>query len=79
MSTVTLYTLPDCQQCRATKRKMDQLGINYEAIDLSEDHDAREYVLSLGYSAAPVVDAGGMTWQGYKPEWIQDLVPAQAA
>lgn len=72
----TLYTLPNCVQCKATKRKMTELGVPHETVDVSEDHEARDFILSLGYSAAPVVVAGREQWQGYRPERIASLIAA---
>ena len=71
--TVTVYSKPACVQCNATYRRLDNKGINYEVIDISQDPDARDYVLSLGHLAAPVVIAGDTSWAGYKPEAIDAL------
>lgn len=68
-----IYTKPNCQPCIATKRQFDKQNIEYEVIDISEDHGALEYILSLGYQQAPVVIAGKQHWSGYKPHLIQAL------
>lgn len=73
-SLVTIYSKPGCVQCNATYRKADQLGIDYTVVDISEDHEAREYVLGLGYQSAPVVVAGDAHWSGYVPAKLQALV-----
>ena len=48
MSHITVYTKPACVHCNATFRALDNAGIRYTAVDITEDTDAREYVLSLG-------------------------------
>jgi glutaredoxin-like protein NrdH len=48
-------------------------GLQFEVIDISEDHDARDYAMSLGHLEAPVVVAGGQHWSGYRPDLIQAL------
>lgn len=68
-----VYTKPNCQQCNMTKKQFDKQGVAYEVIDISEDHDARDYVLSLGHLSAPVVVAGNESWSGYRPDRIQAL------
>jgi glutaredoxin-like protein NrdH len=49
MDPITVYTKPACVQCRATFRALDRAGISYTRIDITEDHEARDYVLSLGH------------------------------
>ena len=66
MDPITVYTKPACVQCNATFRALERQGIGYTAIDISEDQEAREYVLSLGYLQCPVVFAGGDHWSGFR-------------
>ena len=73
MNTITVYTKPACVQCNATFRALERQGIGYTAIDISEDQEAREYVLSLGYLQCPVVVAGGDHWSGFRPDRIRTL------
>ena len=66
---------PKCQPCRLTKLKFEKLGIPYEELYVDEH---RDYVLSLGYSAAPVVEVDfgeGATahWANYRPAFIEQL------
>lgn len=75
---VTLYTKPECQPCRATKRKFDELEIIYHEVDVTLDHTASRKVDELGYMSLPVavVDLGeGATWSwtGYAPSQIERL------
>jgi len=49
MKTITVYTKPACQQCNAVFRTLDKMGIEYRRVDISTDHEAREYVMALGY------------------------------
>lgn len=73
---VTVYTKPGCQPCRATKRKLDDLNIDYDTVDLTEE-------LALGFrdeglSSAPVVEVdlgSGATWRwaGFAPSQIEKL------
>ncbi|EJZ82511.1 glutaredoxin-like protein NrdH [Corynebacterium otitidis] len=77
---ITLYTKPACMQCNATKKALDRAGLDYEQVDVSTDDEARDYVLALGYLQAPVVEADGEHWSGFRPERIKALAQeAQAA
>lgn len=71
--TITVYSKPSCVQCTATYRALDKLGHEYTVVDISEDADARDYVMSLGHLQAPVVVAGGENWSGYRPDRIKAL------
>ncbi|MFD0837619.1 glutaredoxin-like protein NrdH [Williamsia serinedens] len=76
--TVTVYTKPACVQCNATYKALDKAGVAYEVVDITEDDSARDYVLSLGYLAAPVVVAGDDHWSGFRPDRIKALAAAAA-
>lgn len=78
---ITVYSLPDgqCPQCRFTKRKLDQLGLVYEVVDVVGEPAALEAVKALGFSSAPVVvvdfgDGASWSWQGYAPSRIEQMV-----
>ncbi|RNE49708.1 glutaredoxin-like protein NrdH [Corynebacterium alimapuense] len=75
---ITLYTKPACVQCKATKKAMDRIGLAYETVDISLDDEARDYVLALGYLQAPVVEANGEHWSGFRPERINNLAAVVA-
>jgi len=71
--TITVYSKPACVQCNATYRALDKLGAEYTVVDISEDADARDYVMSLGHLQAPVVIVDGEHWSGYRPDRIKAL------
>lgn len=77
---ITVYTRPNCQPCKATKRKLEQLQAEYTLIDVTEDPDALDLIKGLGYLQAPVVVAriGGeeVHWGGFSPDNIAWAVKA---
>lgn len=77
--TITVYTKPACVQCNATYRALNQYGIPYSVIDITEDDAARNYVMALGYISAPVVVAGAEHWSGFRPDRIKALAATAAA
>jgi glutaredoxin-like protein NrdH len=74
-----VYSKPACVQCDATKKAMDKLRIDYQIVDISEDSDAREYVMALGYLQAPVVVADDDHWSGFRPDRIRALANQAAS
>lgn len=76
---VTVYTKPACVQCNMTYKALDKAGVSYQVIDLSADDDARDLVMRLGYSSAPVVVAGDQHWSGFRPERCKALAASHAA
>jgi glutaredoxin-like protein NrdH len=77
--TITVYSKPACVQCNATYRALDKLGADYTVVDISEDADARDYVMSLGHLQAPVVIVDGEHWSGYRPDRIGAIAERLAA
>lgn len=65
---LTVYSKPNCVQCDATVRKLDQLGATYAKVDVTEDEAALEFIRGLGYSQAPVVVVGDHHWAGFSPD-----------
>jgi len=70
---ITVYTKPACVQCNATYKALDKQGLKYEIVDITEVDEARDYVMSLGYSSAPVVVSDGVHWSGFRPDSIKAL------
>jgi len=74
MHLITVYTRPACVQCNATVKALDKAGISYEKIDVNEHPEARDYVLSLGYLALPVVHVSPTVHSaGFRPDRVADL------
>jgi glutaredoxin-like protein NrdH len=69
----TVYTKPSCVQCDMTKRYMDKNGIAYNAVDITEDPDALDLIVGMGFSSVPVVISEKGTWAGFQPDKINLL------
>ena len=76
---ITVYTKPACVQCNATKKALDRAGLEYDLVDISADEEARDYVMALGYVQAPVVEANGEHWSGFRPDRIKGLASLAAS
>ena len=80
--TITLYTKPNCQPCRMTKRKL--AGTEYTEVDVTEDPAALAYVKdTLGYTGAPVVYVstpdGDTHWYGLNVAMIEQHITKREA
>ena len=71
---LTIYSKPSCVQCNATYRALDDKGVEYDVVDMSEDAQALQKVKDLGYLQAPVViTPEGEHWSGFRPDIIATL------
>ncbi|MDY6780286.1 MAG: glutathione S-transferase N-terminal domain-containing protein [Halobacteria archaeon] len=54
--TLKLYELEGCPYCAKVKRKLDELGLNYESIMVPSDHSERHEVKEVsGQTGVPVL------------------------
>lgn len=71
---IKLYSKPSCMQCDFTKKRLDQLGLEYETLDVTVDPVALEEVQAMGFQGLPVVVAEGREpWQGFRPDELDSL------
>lgn len=80
MTTVTLYTKPRCEQCRASKRRLTEAGVEFHTRDLTApaNADFLATAIEAGHQSAPIVhyeldDGTGGIWSGYRPDLIDAL------
>ncbi len=69
----TVYVKPSCVQCDMTKRMLDKLEIDYDTVDITQDQEALDMVLSMGFKSAPVVITDSDAWAGFQPDKINSL------
>jgi glutaredoxin-like protein NrdH len=70
---VTVYTVPNCPACDATKRFLERRGIPYQTASFEASDHAQGLAARHGYRVAPVVEAGPATWCGFRPDLIGAL------
>lgn len=77
---ITVYSTPSCQQCRMTKKHLERKGLDYTEVDISTDDKAREYVLSQGFTQAPVVELeNGEIFYGFRPDRLDAVAKQEVA
>lgn len=84
--TVTLWSKPSCVQCTATKRKLTQLGVPFDELDLTEPEHADQlagFKEAYGFASAPIVELDNLTledggrevrvWSGFRPDLLEQI------
>lgn len=71
---ITVYSKPNCAQCIATQKFLDNKGLEYKKVDVSEDTEAFNKVKNLGYQSLPVVEVSNdLHWSGFRPDKISTI------
>lgn len=78
MKTVILYSKVACQPCKATKRHLDKIGVEYQEINLDTNPDKIEYMKRKGHKQAPFVEVYlnnelHTEWSGFSPDHLAQL------
>lgn len=73
---ITVYTKNNCMPCKITKRKLQELGVNYKEINVDEDWEGFSYLMECGLTSLPVVfkDDEPIVTGGYAPNILETIV-----
>ena len=72
---IKVYSTPTCTYCVTLKKFLDEKGIKYEAVDVSQDEkDLQEMVDKSGQMGVPVVDIDGQIVVGFNRNKIVELL-----
>tara|TARA_B110000967_G_scaffold29366_1_gene27530 strand:- start:2698 stop:2964 length:267 start_codon:yes stop_codon:yes gene_type:complete len=52
---IKVYTSNSCFYCTRAKNYLDSLGIQYEALNIQEDKDARDFFVKSGLRSVPQI------------------------
>lgn len=74
MTAITLFSKNNCMQCKMTKKFLDREGANYQEINIDEHPEKIDYVKNLGFSSAPVIEAGEIVFSGFQPAKLKEIV-----
>lgn len=75
MANVTVWSKPNCVQCKAVYRALDKAGVVYEVKNLPDFPDQLEAFKAQELMSAPVVEANGVnTFAGYNPDRVAEVV-----
>jgi glutaredoxin-like protein NrdH len=68
---ITVWELPNCVQCKQTKKEFDKRGIIYFTRKLTPK--AVDRFLAIGFTAAPIVETDDRRWAGFRLDRIKSL------
>lgn len=73
---ITVYTKNNCASCSFTKRKLQELGVNYKEINVDENFEALEFLMECGFRSLPVVfnNDEPIITGGYAPNILETIV-----
>ncbi|WP_121866150.1 glutaredoxin-like protein NrdH [Glutamicibacter nicotianae] len=70
---VKVYTKPSRVQCNATYKALNERGIPFEKIDISQGLEALQFFQGLGHLQTPVVVTDDDHWSGFRPDKIEGM------
>ena len=72
---VKLFTIPTCPYCFTLKEFLKENKVIFQAIDVSKDEKARDYMVEkTGKMEVPVVEINGEIVEGFDKEKISNLL-----
>ena len=72
---IKVYSTPTCTYCVTLKKFLDEKGIKYEAVDVSQNEkDLQEMVDKSGQMGVPVIDIDGQIVIGFNKNKIEGLL-----
>ncbi|PSQ36884.1 glutaredoxin [Halobacteriales archaeon QS_9_70_65] len=82
MASITLYELPGCPYCAKVIDKLEELGLDYDSIEVPSSHDQREEVKEVsGQTGVPVIvdEAHGVDGMNESDDIVDYLEETYAA
>ena len=70
---VTVYADAARDDVADTMAVLENVGIPYMLVDLTQDEIALQHVEELGFTQTPIVEAGSTSWAGFRPDLIHAL------
>jgi glutaredoxin 3 len=71
---VTVFTMHGCSACNHAKEFLARNGVEFTERNVSEDSQAREELLAMGYRAAPVIKVDNQTMLGFDAEKLRHFL-----
>lgn len=73
---VTVWTKPNCQQCRMVKHRLEAASVEFEERDLTAPEHARDlrHFIGIGYQSAPITEYRYLAVPGFVPAEIDRVI-----
>ena len=71
MPQIKVYSTPSCPYCQLLKQFLEDKGIKFQTIDVSQNKEAQDYIVAkTGKIAVPVTEIGDKIITGFEKEEI---------
>lgn len=75
MEKVTIYTTPTCAFCPLVKKFLDERGVEYEEVDVSESEEVKkEFKEKTGQMMVPVTQVGERIVAGFDKKKLEEAL-----
>lgn len=71
---VTVYTMHGCGACDRAKEFLTRNHVKFTELNVSENTQAREELLAMGYRAAPVIKVDDQTMLGFDADKLRHFL-----
>lgn len=71
MAEIKIYTSNTCVFCKAAKQYFNENNIEFKEMNIDENPDAVEYLVSKGYRGVPVINIDGDDIVGFDKAAIE--------
>lgn len=79
---ITVYSKPNCPYCTMAKQYLEKHEFSFEVIDITENPEAREFLLAEGHRTMPqiyhngklLVEGGGQALTRLQPGTVRELI-----
>lgn len=61
-------------QCKMTKKFLEQNGADFQEINIDEHPEKIDYVKSLGFTSAPVIESDNLIFSGFQPAKLKEII-----
>lgn len=61
-------------QCKMTKKFLEQNGAGFQEINIDEHPEKIDYVKSLGFTSAPVIESDNLVFSGFQPAKLKEII-----
>lgn len=71
---ITVFTKDNCVACKMTKNVLNDLGIDFMEINVDEDLDAFNYLITKNLRTLPIVEHNNeLVAMGFQPQNLKKL------
>lgn len=74
MEQVIVYSTPTCVHCNAAKAFLKENNVEFVEKDVTQDQEARAFLISKGYRGVPVIQVGEVEIQGFDQPRLSELL-----